>query len=120
MSEGSFVTKIIKQWKISQPFPQGSQKRGNPTLTTSTVTARRKEKHMYKTYINKCINECIRRAFGPRRVRVRLAMFDLLFFEFFDIFPWPGGIEPPMTPGDGGPERFCWPLDAPGLIFGDL
>ena len=59
----------------------------------------------------------IRWAFGPRRVRVRLAILDVLFVEFFDIGPRPGAIEPPRTTSDGGPERFCWPLGAPGLTF---
>ena len=44
-------------------------------------------------------------------------ILDVLLIAFFDIGPWLGVVEPPRTPGDGGPERFCWALDAPRLFF---
>ena len=52
----------------------------------------------------------IRWAFGPQRVRARLAIFDICSSNLFDIGPWPGAIEPPRTLGDGGPERFLLAL----------
>ena len=72
--------------KLQQPFSRGAPKRGNPTMTTSTVTARRKgdPQHYVEWKMNYMISKILlfgKINFGTLKIEISKNEF-LLFYNF--------------------------------------